>query len=354
MIEVERLTKRYGPRTAVENVSFRVRKGEIVGFLGPNGAGKSTTLRMLTGFLAPSAGTIRIDGIDLADRPEDAKRRIGYMPEGCPLYPELRVNEYLAYRAELKGVPRAKIAARVSTALEQASVTEVATRIIGQLSKGTRQRVGLADALVADPPLLVLDEPTAGLDPNQIRQVRKLVRGLGGEKTVLVSTHILPEVEATCGRVVIIDRGKVVGEGTPGELRGRSAHQRALLIACRADAEKLRALLGAVSGVTTVGEPDEERGVVRVTLRTEDDEAIAERVFAAVAGAGLALRELRPIEGRSLEDVFTHLTTHDAASDAKDEADAKDEGAKAATDDEDDDEEGETDEPSGGEREKAS
>ncbi len=219
MIEVQDLTRRYGSRIAVQDVSFRVDRGEVVGFLGPNGAGKTTTLRVITGLLAPTAGTVTVDGIDLGKDPIVAARRLGYMPEGVPLYREMRVHEYLRYRAALKGLPRRQIGQAVDRSLKQAGVTDARSRIIGQLSKGYRQRVGLADALLADPPILILDEPTAGLDPNQIRQVRELVRGFAGAKTILLSTHILPEVEAMCERVVIIHQGRKVGELNADEFR---------------------------------------------------------------------------------------------------------------------------------------
>ncbi len=313
MIEVEHLTKRYGQRTAVQDVSFRVGRGEVVGFLGPNGAGKSTTLRMVTGFLAPSGGTIRIDGIDALAHPVEAKRRIGYMPEASPLYPEMRAREYLRYRAELKGVPRSKIASSVERALEQASVVEAGDRILGQLSKGTRQRVGLADALVADPPILVLDEPTAGLDPNQIRQVRDLVRALAGHKTVLVSTHILPEVEATCGRVVIIHRGRVVREGAPGALRTSVTGGTSLLLEGRGRPEAFQAALAGVPGIDAVEALDAVSDVhVRARVTGRDGVDLAEAVFLACAAAGLPLRELRPERAASLEEVFERLTTDEA------------------------------------------
>ena len=240
MIDVRHLTKRYGERTAVNDLSFSVERGEVVGFLGPNGAGKSTTLRMLTGFLEPSAGEVRIAGFDAKKQPLEVKRSVGYMPEAVPLYLEMRVVEYLRYRAELKGVPRRDRKQNVDKALELANVADVRGRIIGQLSKGYRQRVGLADALVADPPLLILDEPTAGLDPNQIRQVRDLVRSLGREKTVLLSTHILPEVEAICGRVIILDRGRLVSSGRPEELRSVSGGVRALSLEAKVAADRLR------------------------------------------------------------------------------------------------------------------
>jgi ABC-2 type transport system ATP-binding protein len=311
VIEVRHLTKRYGDRVAVNDLSFSVNRGEVVGFLGPNGAGKSTTLRMLTGFLEPSEGEIRVDGIDARTQPLELKRRIGYMPEAVPLYLEMRVVEYLRHRAELKGVPRKAIAKNVDKALELASVADVRTRIIGQLSKGYRQRVGLADALVADPPLLVLDEPTAGLDPNQIRQVRDLVRALGNEKTVFLSTHILPEVEAICGRVIILDRGRLVSSGKPNELRLGGDGARGLWLEARVDGARLDALLRGVAGVRGVTLTPASADVVRARLETSGElDQVAERVFRAVADAGIDLRELKR-EDHSLEDVFTRLTTHD-------------------------------------------
>jgi ABC-2 type transport system ATP-binding protein len=331
VIEVQGLTKRYGDRTAVDGVSFSVDRGEIVGFLGPNGAGKSTTLRMLTGFLAPSAGNIRIDGIDMLEKPIEARRRIGYMPEACPLYPEMRVVEYLRYRAELKGVAGRDVAKRVDVALGQASVTEVASRIIGQLSKGTRQRVGLADALVADPPLLVLDEPTAGLDPNQIRQVRDLIKSFAKTKTVLLSTHILPEVEASCERVVIIHKGKVVREGAPDELRAASGRERAFVLRTKANGDAITAALDGMSGLRGT-DVRADAGATRVIVRVADEsDDVAETIFARVAKAGLSLRELTEAKGASLEDVFSLLTKNSEAAVAPVANDAEDEPA-AATD----------------------
>ena len=322
MIEVEHLSKSYGTRRAVDDLSFCVDKGEVVGFLGPNGAGKSTTLRMLTGFLPPTAGRIRIDGIDMLAAPVEAKKKIGYMPEACPLYGEMRVDEYLRYRAELKGVARAQMTTRIGAALEMASVQEVAGRIIGQLSKGTRQRVGLADALVADPPLLVLDEPTAGLDPNQIRQVRDVIKSLAGRKTVLLSTHILPEVEASCGRVVIIHRGRLVREGAPDQIRSMGPGA-AVMIVSRGPEDELLPALRAIEGVEEVTVRDRVDGAIRCEVRGGGGaEELGERVFRAIADQGLTLRELREIKGASLEDVFSALTTTDAAGPGGDGHDA--------------------------------
>jgi ABC-2 type transport system ATP-binding protein len=342
VIEVQSLTKRYGSHTAVQGLSFEVPAGQICGFLGPNGAGKSTTLRMLTGFLAPSEGRIRIAGVDALAHPIEARRNIGYMPEACPLYPEMRVAEYLRYRAELKGVPRRQIKSRVETSLEQATIADVSHRIIGQLSKGYRQRVGLADALLADPPLLVLDEPTAGLDPNQIRQVRDLVTALAKNKTVLLSTHILPEVEAICDRVLILSKGRLVSEGTPGSLRGRAAGREIIRFEGRGAEDAFRKALAKLAGVTVdelrTVQGEGARALVRGRLTVADGgEDVAEAVFQAIAGAGLVLRELRRQE-TSLEDVFAELTTKEPAAES-----TKPTGADEDTDDgegEDDGDEG--------------
>ncbi len=316
MIRVENLGKRYGERAAVRNLSFSVAKGEVIGFLGPNGAGKSTTLRMITGFITPTTGTISVDGIDALEHPVEARRRIGYMPEAVPLYPEMRVNEYLRYRAELKAVPRAQMKKSIDAALEKAKVTDVQTRIIGQLSKGYKQRVGLADALVADPKILILDEPTAGLDPNQIREVRDLIRALAGEKTVLLSTHILPEVEAACGRVLILHQGKLVAEGPTDQIR-KTLHGSASTILVMSGRGVRAAFEDAVRGVEGVRRVldaiDMEAGIVRLRLETEPNADVGARVFSAVAKAGLALHELRS-DAVSLEDVFAELTTADAAA----------------------------------------
>ncbi|HEX4351889.1 MAG TPA: ATP-binding cassette domain-containing protein [Polyangiales bacterium] len=315
MIEVENLTKKYGERTAVNRISFSVRKGEVIGFLGPNGAGKSTTLRMLTGYLKPTAGSIRVNGIDAVRDPIGARRSIGYLPESVPLYGEMRVDEYLRYRASLKGVRRSQVAGRVDASLQLANVADVRHRIIGQLSKGYRSRVGIADAIVADPPLLVLDEPTAGLDPNQIRQVRDLIRAIAGDKTVMLSTHILPEVESTCGRVLIINRGELVGEGAPGELRVAEQGGQLLLVESRGERDRIEAILRAVPGVRGLREvlPLEAADAALFRIRIEvDGPAVAEAVSASLAAAGLPLRELHR-EQSTLEDVFATLTTRDLA-----------------------------------------
>src|SRR5689334_2149019 len=218
MIEVENLTKRYAGRTAVSGISFTVNRGEIVGLLGPNGAGKSTTMRILSCFLPATSGTVRVGGRDVFHDSTEVRRRIGYMPENNPLHGEMRVREYLKFRARLKGLGRQRSRERVDVVMEQCGLTDVSKRIIGQLSKGYKQRVGLADALVHEPDLIILDEPTAGLDPNQIRSVRQLIKDLAGKHTVLLSTHILPEVEMTCNRVLILHEGRVLADDTPRNL----------------------------------------------------------------------------------------------------------------------------------------
>jgi len=340
VIEVSGLSKRFASRLAVDAVSFSVAQGEVVGFLGPNGAGKSTTLRMITGFLAPSGGSVKVGGIDVDVDPIGARRLIGYMPEGVPLYPEMRVVEYLRYRAALKGVPRRGIGDAVERSLNEAAVDDAADRIIGQLSKGYRQRVGLADALIADPPLLILDEPSSGLDPNQIRQVRELLRGFAGKKTIFVSTHILPEVEAICERVVIIHHGKKVGEGAPHELRRRFGGRQLVRIVGRGSLDAFRDALGGVKRVRQVLDLSAEEGeLVRGTLEVAPEADASEDVFAAVAAAGLKLRELH-VEEASLEAVFGELTTREEAPEIDDDeptaADESDESAHESDDESED------------------
>jgi ABC-2 type transport system ATP-binding protein len=316
MIDVEHLVKDYGTVVAVKDVSLRVGRGEVVGFLGPNGAGKSTTLRILAGFLGPTSGRVRINGHDVLEEGLLARASIGYMPEAAPLYPEMRVREYLKFRAELKGVPGRERKAAVARAMEAARVSDMTDTIIGHLSKGYRQRVGLADALVANPPLLILDEPTAGLDPNQIREVRDLIRGLGENHTILVSTHILPEVESTCDRAIVIDRGKVVAEGTIDELRARRTGRGAGLLLSDPD-EKAKTVLAGVAHVASVETEPHEGGFVRARIAYAKDApvdgSVLEHVVAALVAAGIGVREATQARA-TLEDVFTELTHTDAAA----------------------------------------
>lgn len=314
MIEVTDLTKDYGTVVAVQGVTFSVGKGEIVGFLGPNGAGKSTTLRVLAGFLGATSGRVRIAGHDIIEAPLAARRSLGYMPESAPLYPEMRVSEYLLFRARLKEVPRAKRTSAIGGAMERAGVTHMAETVIQHLSKGYRQRVALADALVANPPLLILDEPTAGLDPNQIREVRALVKELGSDRTVLLSTHILSEVEATCERAIVIDRGRLVAEGTIEELRAR---QKASTVTIRARDPKraAEAAISATSGVSLLSAVTDDAASERRTLRvsldsTQNADSLVEALVHALTQAGVGLHAIVP-EQASLEQVFSELTRHE-------------------------------------------
>lgn len=313
MIEVEHLTKDYGTVVAVQDVSFRVGTGEVVGFLGPNGAGKSTTLRILSGFLGATGGRVTIDGHDVQRAPLAAKSKLGYMPEAAPLYPEMRVREYLAFRAALKRVPRRERRGAVSRAMERAGVVEVAETLVLHLSKGYRQRVALADALVASPPLLILDEPTAGLDPNQIREVRKLIRELGATHTILLSTHILSEVEATCDRAVVIDRGRLVAQGTLSELTalGRS---KTLVAELRDPEGRAEALARACPGVEALLRVELEGwALVRLELSLSAPvETVAEAVTKSWVEGGVGVRSLLPNKA-SLEEVFASLTEREIA-----------------------------------------
>lgn len=314
MISVRNLVKHYGSHVAVDDLSFEVEKGRVVGFLGPNGAGKSTTLRILSGFLGRTAGDVKIAGFEVDTY--DAKRACGYMPEAVPLYPEMRVGEYLRFRAELKEVPRKDRKPFVDLAMERASVTDVATRAIGDLSKGYRQRVGLADALVAKPPLLILDEPTAGLDPNQMREVRDVIKSLGKEHTVLLSTHILSEVEASCDEVIVIAKGKLVARGTQDEIQ-KKRRSAGLSLVVRGDKAEIVRVLGATGSfgkiTPSVLSPSESLHRVHALWKKgiADTGAAIEGAVAALVGGGLFVRSVK-LERNTLEDVFAELTLADA------------------------------------------
>lgn len=310
MISVSHLVKKYGSKVAVNDLSFAVDKGEVVGFLGPNGAGKSTTLRILAGFLGATSGKIEVAGHDIAKESFEARQKLGYMPEAVPLYPEMRVAEYLRHRAELKRVPSKERKDAVWDAMGKANVRDVANIVIGHLSKGYRQRVGLADALVARPPLLILDEPTAGLDPNQIREVRDVIRALGDEHTVLLSTHILSEVEASCTRVIVIAGGKLVTAGTMDEL-ARKRRSAGLRVVVRGDSERAHAALKGVAGIASVtrGDHDDDVHTFECTWqkKLESPGKTAEDAVQALVSAGLFVREASPVKS-SLEELFAELT----------------------------------------------
>jgi gliding motility-associated transport system ATP-binding protein len=310
MIEVENLTKRYGRQTAVDGISFRVHKGEILGFLGPNGAGKTTTMRILTCYLPPTEGTARVAGYDVFEQPLEVKRRVGYTPEIPPLYPDMDVGSFLDFCAKIKGVAARERKARIADVMEKTRISDVRGTLIGKLSKGYRQRVGLAQAILHNPPVLILDEPTAGLDPKQILETRQLIKGLGGEHTIVLSTHILPEVSMTCGRVVIINKGRVVAEDTPENLTHRLQGAASVRLEVKGDDEGLEATLSSVPGVKVVRHP--RPGVYEVDGESSRD--VRAELARAVIARGLDLLSLQQ-SGMSLEEIFLHLTTTDAAAD---------------------------------------
>ncbi len=310
MIEVSNLVRRYGDFTAVDGVSFDVGDGEIVGMLGPNGAGKTTAIRVVTGFLPPTSGRVRIVGHDLFEDPVSVRRKIGYLPENVALYPEMRVTEYLAYRAQLEGMPKGEARGAIDQALADCLLEPVARKVIGTLSKGYKQRVGLAAAILHQPEVLVLDEPTVGLDPKQIIAIRELIRKLGKQRTLLLSTHILPEVELLCDRVVIIDRGRVIAEGTPETLR-QSWQGEAKVTVELVDTDDAREALEGVAGVETA----ESVGGGRYELRCRPGTDPREEIFRLAVERGWTLVGLA-LESASLEDIFVRLTTADASAEA--------------------------------------
>ena len=310
MIEVQHLTKRYGPFTAVSDINFTVERGEILGFLGPNGAGKTTTMRVLTGYMPPTEGKAVIAGYDVFDQPIEAKRRTGYLPETPPLYPEMTVRDYLTFVAKIKGVPRSERKKRVETSMERTRVADMATRHCGKLSKGYKQRVGLAQAILHNPEVLILDEPTAGLDPKQIIQTRALIKELAGDHTIILSTHILPEVSQTCQRVVIINKGRVVAVETPETLTSRVSGSATMYVQVDSAGADAASALSSVPGVTQVSVADSRATVTGFEVESETGRDVRRELAAAIVGRGWGLLELRP-NLLSLEDVFLQLTTQE-------------------------------------------
>ncbi|NBZ96782.1 MAG: ABC transporter ATP-binding protein [Proteobacteria bacterium] len=304
MISVQGLTKRYGQTEAIRNISFSVDKGEVVGFLGPNGAGKSTTMKILCGYLPADAGEVRVAGFDVFGDSVKARSRIGYMPENVPLYPEMRVSEYLSYRAALKGVSARQTAEKVEDALQLCGLSGVRRKLIGTLSKGYRQRVGLADALINEPDILILDEPTIGLDPGQIREVRELIKGLAARHTILLSSHILSEVEMTCSRVLILDKGRIVASGTPSDLRERAGLPLAgsIRIELKAPASEALAILRPAIGDGSVQIVGTDNGWTELEIVSGEQDP-REDLFRAVVANGWTLRELSSHRS-SLEEIF--------------------------------------------------
>jgi ABC-2 type transport system ATP-binding protein len=302
MIEVHNLTKKYGERTAISNLNFKIEKGDVVGFLGPNGAGKSTTMKIITGFMAPSSGTAKICGFDVFENPIEVKKRIGYLPETPPLYVDMKVDDYLKFVAELKQVEPTKIKTLVDRALAKTQLTDVRHRLIQNLSKGFKQRVGIAQALVSEPEVLVLDEPTVGLDPKQVAEIRELIKELRGEHTIILSTHILPEVQATCNKVIIIHQGVIVAEDSIEGLEKLNRGSLAVTIKTR-NKSSLEESLKKMDGVLSVDRISDLHFKVKIS---EHDELI-EKVASEVIRSGAGLMELVPSRA-NLEDVFLKLT----------------------------------------------
>jgi gliding motility-associated transport system ATP-binding protein len=308
VISVENLTKRYAAKTAIEGMSFHVEKGEILGFLGPNGAGKTTTMRIITGYMPSTDGTVKVDGFDVADQPLEVRRRIGYLPENPPLYPEMTVVGYLQFVAKLKGASGPSVQSEVVRAMDKVNIGDVQGRIIAKLSKGYKQRVGIAQALLNDPPVLILDEPTIGLDPKQIHEVRELVKGLAGNHTVVLSTHILPEVEQTCHRVIIIDKGKIVAVDTPQNLRSQIQGAARVLVEVEGPPTEVLAAIRAVPGVTDARVVDANETRNRFQAEGEGGRDVRIDLARTIVNKGWGLLELQS-ESMSLEDIFIKLTT---------------------------------------------
>jgi ABC-2 type transport system ATP-binding protein len=328
MIKVEGLTKRYARTIAVDNISFEVEKGQIVGFLGPNGAGKTTTMRVLTCFLPPTAGTATVAGFDVREHPIEVKRRIGYLPESPPLYPEMEVDEYLEFTGKLKGIRSSEIKKRVDDVLGRCAIGDVRSKLIGKLSKGYRQRVGLAQAIIHNPDVLILDEPTSGLDPKQIIEIRELLKSLAGNHTIILSTHILSEVEHSCQRVIIISAGKLVAIDSVANLTNRLRGSESVALEVEAaagipDPTDVQQRLEKVAGVSRVVMKESKDGRLIFEVESLQGRQIRSDLARSVVNAGWNLSELRPV-GLSLEEVFLQLT----AAEKKGGAPAESEAAK--------------------------
>jgi ABC-2 type transport system ATP-binding protein len=317
VISVNDLTKVFGQTLAVDRISFEVSKGQVVGFLGPNGAGKSTTMRMLTCYIPPTSGTATVNGFDIFHQSEQVREHLGYLPENVPLYTEMKVEEYLDFRGRLRKMPRPDRRKRIDYVLERCWLGNVRRRTIGHLSKGYRQRVGLADSLLHNPAVLILDEPTVGLDPTQIRETRKLIRDLGGEHTMLLSTHILPEVEAVCTHVVVIAGGRIAAQGTPDELRASRRMQARVLVECKGPAETVESVLSRLSGVAKVEmlPSNGDRSYVTAAIRPKEGYDVREEAARVVMQQGWPLREIK-LEHATLEEFFVQVTAGQAVGGA--------------------------------------
>jgi ABC-2 type transport system ATP-binding protein len=313
MIQVANLVKKYGEHTAIDEVSFSVEKGEILGFLGPNGAGKTTTMRILAGFFPATEGRAKVAGFDVAAEPMEAKRRIGYLPESPPLYNEMTVNSYLRFVARIKGVESAEMEKRLEYVKGRCGLDDEGERLIKHLSKGFKQRVGLAQSLIHDPSVLILDEPTIGLDPKQIIEVRELIKSLGGNHTIVLSTHILPEVSMTCERVVIINNGKIVAEDTPGNLTTQVSGGDRIELQVSGPLERLPELIGSLPGITSIASPEPLEKGHRVWIEHSGKGEVRHLITRELVKSGFDVYQIRS-EGMSLEQVFLKLTTEEVVS----------------------------------------
>ena len=313
MIEVTDLVRRYGPHVAVDHANFRIDKGEIVGFLGPNGAGKSTTMNILTGYLSSTEGIVRIDGQDILEYPTEIKRKIGYLPENPPLYQDMTVREYLSFAGEIKGIPAKDKKDRMNRIMETVGVTDVSKRLIKNLSKGYKQRVGLAQAMIGDPEVLILDEPTAGLDPKQILEIRDLIIELGRDHTIILSSHILPEVSAVCRRILIINQGKIVADDTPENLAKRILGGNHIILRTDASEAAVSKALGKISSITKLNfQESPESGTIEAVAEAAEDADIRRDISRALAAADVPILMMRSLD-MSLEEIFLNLTTRDAS-----------------------------------------
>ncbi len=312
MIAVQNVSKSFGSRKALDQISFEIKQGEILGLLGPNGAGKTTLMRILTGFFPPSEGKVLLGGNDLAKNPKKLKKKIGYLPERISLYPDLRVEEFLRFVAEIKGVRRREMEREIEEKSGQCGIESVRKRLIGQLSKGFVQRVGLAQALIADPEILIFDEPTSGLDPKQIIEIRELIRALGRKRTLILSTHILPEVSLVCERILILNQGKIVAQGSPHELEQGLRDREEIVVRVGKGTGNLERILNSITGILSVTKIDEEDSAVNYLLQTVPREDLRSEISRRIVEAGFPLLEITT-RRLSLEDVFLKLTLQEVA-----------------------------------------
>jgi len=318
VIEVTNLIRRYGPHVAVDNANFRIEKGEIVGFLGPNGAGKTTTMNILTGYLSPTEGTVKIDGQDILEYPTEIKRKIGYLPEMPPLYMDMTVREYLKFAGEIKGILPSKIKERMNYVMETVGIMDHSKRLIKNLSKGYKQRVGLAQAMIGDPQVMIMDEPTAGLDPKQILEIRDIIRELGKDRTVILSSHILPEVSMVCKRVLIINHGKIVADDSPENLAKHLLGGSLLVIRMEASETEVSKALSKITSIKKLEfQPSQEEGTVEAIVESADETDIRRELSRALSAADIPVLMMRS-QNMSLEDIFLNLTTSENVKDKED------------------------------------